>query len=157
MTHMASPRKQPAAPGEAPNPPRAAAAQAGANSRPADARRSVHGMIETAVRRVIDVVDEETEALRGGTGADLRAFNERKSLGLIELNRALRLLDGAEPDRATRSLLETLNERLTLNRHVLTIQLEAVREVAGVISQSIREAESDGTYTLAFRSKGGTP
>jgi hypothetical protein len=105
----------------------------------------------------MDVLDEETEALRSGVNADLKSFNERKSLGLIELNRALRLLEGAEPDRATRRLLDSLNQKLTLNRHVLTIQLEAVREVAGIISQSIREAESDGTYTLAFRSKGPTP
>lgn len=123
----------------------------------ADEAKPSRGTIETAVRRIIEVVEEETDALRRGGDADLRSFNERKSLGLIELNRALRLLDGAEPDPATRRLLESLNEKLTVNRHVLTIHLEAIREVAGVISQSIRDAESDGTYTFAFRSKGRTP
>ena len=123
----------------------------------ADEAKPSRGTIETAVRRIIEVVDEETEALRRGGDADLKSFNERKSLGLIELNRALRLLDGAEPDPATRRLLESLNEKLSVNRHVLTIHLEAIREVAGVISQSIRDAESDGTYTFAFRSKGRTP
>jgi hypothetical protein len=123
----------------------------------ADEAKSSRGTLETAVRRIIEVVDEETEALRRGGNADLKSFNERKSLGLIELNRALRLLEGAEPDPTARRLLESLNEKLTVNRHVLTIHLEAIREVAGVISQSIRDAESDGTYTFAFRSKGRTP
>jgi hypothetical protein len=123
----------------------------------ADEAKPSRGSLETAIRRIIEVIDEETEALRRGGAADLRSFNERKSLGLIELNRALRLLDDAEPDSATRRLLENLNEKLTVNRHVLTIHLEAIREVAGVISQSIRDAESDGTYTFAFRSKGRTP
>lgn len=136
-----------------------AAAPSGAYSTAArgDEANSSRGMIETAVRRVVEVLEEETEALRRGGDADLRSFNERKSLGLIELSRALRQLEGTEPDRATRRLLESLNEKLSVNRHVLTIHLEAVREIAGVISQSIRDAESDGTYTFAFRSKGQTP
>ena len=139
-------REAPATPGMAASPGKAE-----------DTRSPVRGNIRTAVTRLIDVIGEETHALRSGEAVDLRAFNERKSLGLIELNRVLRLLENAPPDNATLGLLQQLNETLNTNRYVLTVHLEAVREVAGIISQSIRDEESDGTYTLAFRSKGQTP
>jgi hypothetical protein len=113
-------------------------------------------MIENAARRLAAIVDEETEALRrGATQADFREFNSRKSLGLIELNRAIQLLAGVRPTLATERFLGALNFKLEANRKALKLHMEAVGEVVAVISQCVRDAESDGTYTHAFRSKGG--
>lgn len=112
------------------------------------------GMIASAVDRLASIVDEETDALRRGTQADFKTFNSRKSLGFVELSRALRLLDGGKPDPATTRLLRALGTKLEANRTMLKLHLDAVGEVASVISQSIQEADSDGTYTVAFRSKG---
>jgi hypothetical protein len=121
---------------------------------PEEHRLMVRRIIETAVNRLATIVDEESEALRHNSPIDLKASNDRKSLGLIELNRALRLLDGTTPDGPTKTLLERLNGKLDANRHVLKLHMEAVREVAALISQTMREADSDGTYTVSFRSKG---
>lgn len=115
------------------------------------------GIIEAAVNRLADILDEETAALRAHTPIDLKASNDRKSLGLIELNRVLRLLESKKPEPLALKVLERLNSKLDANRHFLKLHMEAVREVAAIISQTIREAESDGTYSSAFRSKGSTP
>lgn len=124
---------------------------------PEERRRLVRGIIEAAVNRLADIVDEETAALRGRTPIDLKASNDRKSLGLIELNRVLRLIESTKPEPSTLKVLERLNGKLEANRHFLKLHLEAVREVAAIISRTIREADSDGTYSPAFRSKGQTP
>ncbi len=127
------------------------------SARPGDRRLVIRGIVETAVTRLAGVIEEETAALRSRAAPDLKPFNDRKSLGLIELNKALRLLEGSKPDRYILDLISDLNSKLETNRHVVKLHLEAVREIATIIAQSIRDAESDGTYTLAFRSKGQAP
>jgi len=124
---------------------------------PEERGQFVRGIIEAAVNRLADILDEETAALRDHTPIDLKASNDRKSLGLIELNRVLHLMESMKPAPATQRILERLNAKLDANRHFLKLHMEAVREVAGIISQTIREADSDGTYSSAFRSKGPTP
>lgn len=121
---------------------------------PEERGRLLRGIVEVAVNRLEDILDEETAALRGHAPIDLKASNDRKSLGLIELNRVLRLIERETPEPSTLQILQRLNGKLDANRHVLKLHLEAVREVAAIISQTIREADSDGTYSSAFRSKG---
>jgi hypothetical protein len=120
-------------------------------------RYVIAGIIEAAVNRLANIVDEETAALRSHTPIDLKASNDLKSLGLIELNRVLRLIESAKPEPSTMKVLKKLNGKLDANQHFLKLHLEAVREVAAIISRTIREADSDGTYSPAFRSKGQTP
>lgn len=117
----------------------------------------LRGMIEAAAKRLVSVVDKETEALRSGAKIDLKGSNGLKSLGLFEFNRAIQLLEGSPPDESTIRVLKLLNEKLETNRKVLKLHMEAVNEIAGIISESIREADSDGTYSLSFRSKEQKP
>jgi hypothetical protein len=117
----------------------------------------VRNAIEAAVNRLADILDEETVALRDHTPIDLKASNDRKSLGLIELNRVLHLMESMRPAPETKQILERLSAKLDANRHFLKLHLDAVREVAAIIAHTIREADSDGTYSSAFRSKGHTP
>ena len=135
-----------------------AASKAIEKARPEERGPMLNGMIETAVRRLSGIIDEETEALRkGASSADFKTFNSRKSLSLVELNRAIRLLGDTPPDPSTLRLLASLNRKLEVNQQVLKLHMDAVGEIAGIISQTIREADSDGTYTHAFRSKGKKP
>jgi hypothetical protein len=114
-------------------------------------------MLEKAVQRLEETVDQETAALRGAGRADFNEFNTRKSQGLFELDRALRMLGSAQPNEEVKTHLRTLRQKLDTNREVLKIHLEAVREVAALISDAIRNVESDGTYSLTFRSKDPEP
>jgi hypothetical protein len=116
--------------------------------------QSMLSVIQAAVTRLIEVVDQETIALRTTPSSDLKDFNARKAHALLDLDRATRSLKGVRPDEATLRLLASLREKLDLNQHVLSMHIEAVREIAGVIADTIREADSDGTYTHSYRSKG---
>ena len=106
------------------------------------------------LERAIEVVDQETAALRSRAGIDLADFNNRKSQGLLDLNRALRSHDGLARDKTALARLAGLRAKLDANRAVLKTHLDAVREVANVLADAIRDTESDGTYSPGFRSGG---
>lgn len=118
---------------------------------------AVAALLEAAMRRLEETVDMETAALRNRQPIDLNEFNTRKNQGLLELDRALRMLGGAQPSESMLAHLGRLHRKLDVNREVLKIHLEAVREVAAIIAEAMRSADSDGTYSLAFRSKGPAP
>jgi hypothetical protein len=109
------------------------------------------GALDGAIQRLEAVVDQETAALRAHAAVDLNAFNNRKSQGLLELNRALRSLGGTGGDAAIATRLAALRAKLDVNRTVLKMHLDAVREISNIMADAIREAESDGTYTPTIR------
>jgi hypothetical protein len=117
----------------------------------------VNVMLESAVRRLEETVEQETAALRSRSPIDLNEFNNRKSQGLLELDRALRMLGETQPSDDMKAALKILRDKLDLNREVLKTHLDAVREVASIIADAIRNAESDGTYSFPFRTKGHAP
>ena len=104
--------------------------------------------LERAIERLEEVVDQETAALRSRAGIDLADFNNRKSQGLLDLNRALRSHDGLARDKAALARLAGLRAKLDANRAVLKTHLDAVREVATVLADAIRDAEF-GRHLLA--------
>ena len=108
------------------------------------------GSIERAIEYLGAVVEQETTALRARVHVDLTEFNNRKNQGLLELNRALRGLDpAAGPSLAPR--LADLRAKLDVNRSLLARHMEAVREVANVVAEAIRDVDSDGTYSSSIR------
>ena len=102
--------------------------------------------LDRAIEYLGAVVDQETEALRARAMVDLGEFNNRKNQGLLELNRALRGLDTGAASRVG-ARLAGLRAKLDVNRALLKTHLEAVREVASVVSEAIRDSDSDGTYS----------
>ena len=112
---------------------------------------SASTLVERAIERLEEVVDLETRALRSRVAVDLREFNNRKSQGLLELNRALRTPDGLAKDKAVLARLAGLRAKLDANRAVLKVHLEAVREIASVVADVIQDADSDGTYSQSIR------
>jgi hypothetical protein len=110
--------------------------------------------LERAIERLGEVVDQETAALRNRVAVDLADFNNRKSQGLLDLNRALRAHDGLARDKAALERLAGLRAKLDANRAALKTHLDAVREVATVLSDAIRDAESDGTYSPGMHGGG---
>jgi hypothetical protein len=138
--------------------PQAAPARAnglGVAPRPGEGTLAAPAPVDRVIERLEEVVDQETAALRNRTAIDLRDFNNRKSQGLLELNRALRGLDNAPKDRTVTTRLAGLRAKLDVNRAVLETHLAAVREVATVLADAIRDAESDGTYSPSIGGGGG--
>ena len=110
------------------------------------------------VGRVEAVVEAETEAFSRNLKLDMVALNQRKRQGLLELSRVLRNLPGLGPNAVSRERLAGLAGKLETNRTVLDRQLRALREVADIVARSLKEAESDGTYSrLAGSRAAGQP
>jgi hypothetical protein len=111
------------------------------------ARVPVAPMIEPSILRLEEIIDQETEALRSRKAVDLKSFNDRKSQALLELTRLLRHVQGGAGNPQLKSRMESVRAKLEVNRALLKMHFEAVREIAETLSDAIRNAESDGTYS----------
>jgi hypothetical protein len=111
-------------------------------------------LVENAIERLEEAVEQETAALKSRTRIDLREFNDRKSQGLLELTRAMRHMEGMQPEPALMTRLAALRAKLEINSATLKLHLDAVREVSAVMADAMREAESDGTYSRSIRPAG---
>ncbi|HMH97586.1 MAG TPA: flagellar biosynthesis protein FlgN [Bradyrhizobium sp.] len=106
----------------------------------------VRGLL-AAIRRLEDVVGEETIALETRAKVDFDDFSARKSQSMLEFVRLMRarIHLGGEPQITEE--IQRLREKLERNRAILEMHYAAVRDVASIIVKAIREAESDGTYS----------
>jgi hypothetical protein len=96
--------------------------------------------------RLEQIIDAETDSLTRNLPDRIGESGQRKRQGLLELGRAMRHLRGkASPEVQDR--LNAFSGKLENNRRMLDIHLRAVRDVADLIARSLREMDSDGTYT----------
>ena len=107
-------------------------------------------LVESAIERLEEAVEQETAALNMRAGVDLREFNDRKSQGLLELTRAMRHFEGTAPEPALMTRLARLRSKLDRNSVALRMHLDAVREISAVMADAMRDAESDGTYSSSM-------
>lgn len=115
------------------------------------------GALLEAMDRIGSIVDTETEALRQLRVVDLADFNNRKSRGLLDLTRAFRALEGERLDERAAARLKQLRAKLEANQAALSMHLAAAREITTIVAQSIRDSESDGTYSNILPSRAGNP
>ena len=108
--------------------------------------------ITGALERLEELIDRENHALVVHEALDYADLNRRKSQSLLEVTRLSRSL----PPGSAASLapqLGRLRDKLTDNHRTLGVHMNAVREIADLIVQSLSDAESDGTYGMARRGK----
>lgn len=98
------------------------------------------------VARLEELLREETAGLRGASIESLKAMNHRKSQCLLEFTRAARGLGEGPPHPRLAAGLERLGAVIAQNQSALSTHFEAVREIAGIIAETMRAHESDGTY-----------
>lgn len=116
-----------------------------------------HAVLLDVVERIEQIVDNETDALRRFKAIDLREFNTRKSQGLLELTRAVRALGGAGLDPRSSARLKLLRAKLETNQTVLATHLRAAKEITSMVAETIRDSESDGTYSNVMPLRGASP
>lgn len=116
-----------------------------------DVSAVMNGALGQAVGRLEVLLDQEMAQLRHASVEDLRDFNNRKAQAFVELNRAVGGLAGQAPSADLRARLSSLRQKLDVNRRTLKMHLDAVQEVAGMLADQIRDAESDGTYSYGIR------
>ncbi|WKA27280.1 flagellar biosynthesis protein FlgN [Bradyrhizobium roseum] len=110
----------------------------------------VQGLL-AAIRRLENVVEEETVALETGTKIDFDDFSARKSRSMLEFVRLMRARTYLGGEAEVTEEVQRLRQKLERNRQILEMHYDAVREVATIIVRAIKEAESDGTYTRTAR------
>ena len=129
----------------------AAAPAAGQRANDAKGTSVMLSVVESAIERLEEAVEQETAALQRRAVVDLKEFNDRKSRGLLELTRAMRQIDSAVPDQLLVARLARLRAKLEVNGAVLKLHLDAVREVSATMAEAMRNADSDGTYSRPLR------
>jgi hypothetical protein len=103
--------------------------------------------LSPALLKLIDVVEEENAVLRAH-GISLHAgFTDRKNQALRELMAVQKTIRLSSAQEACGALLRRLRGSLQENGQLLKLNIAAVGEISDIIIGSLREAESDGTYS----------
>jgi di/tripeptidase len=116
------------------------------NGTEAEKSEEVRGLL-AAIRRLENIVEEETAALATGKKIDFDDFSARKSRSMLEFVRLMRARMHLGAEIEVTEEIQRLREKLERNRSLLEMHYDAVREVASIIVKAIKDAESDGTYT----------
>ncbi|MBB4040784.1 shikimate kinase [Microvirga flocculans] len=111
-------------------------------------------MLMKSLDRLEETLDMETAALMARDLSGLEEFNRRKSQCLLEISRMVRTADVSALDDASASRLEDIREKIERNQDILRRHMQAVEEVATIISNAIQSAESDSTYSAHMNKVG---
>ncbi len=102
--------------------------------------------IETVLDGLINVLDQERLALKDAARTQFGDLTRQKLQLLAQLNRAV---------QAPTALPQSIEDKLRLARRkldenaaMLKRRMDAIREISAMISREIRDAESDGTYSV---------
>jgi hypothetical protein len=120
-----------------------------ANERP----NMVFTAFADTVGRLERLIQLETEMLSVHRVIAFDDFNRKKSHALIELRRAIDAMHGLcreDIELDPKPLLDNLRAGLQRNLAVLQIHLNAANALAAIITRTIQEHDSDGTYTRAI-------
>ncbi len=104
-------------------------------------------MLMKSLDRLEEALDMETAALMARDLSNLEEFNRRKSQCLLEISRIVRTSEIHALDQRATKRLQDLQVKIEANQDVLRRHMQAVQEVASIISNAIQHAESDSTYS----------
>lgn len=120
---------------------------------------SQNGLTKTHLKRLLvrvgQIIDAETRLLSESPRADLAAANARKNRCLYELNLVSRDLARFELDGEIRREIMVLGRKVERNEAMLRANIQATKEVIGILGDAITHAESDGTYPSGSRLPAG--
>lgn len=93
-----------------------------------------------------DCVDRETELLASGRSVGFEEIVARKQRGLMDLWSAFSDHRGAI-GASEQAALKDLRRKLDANADALRAHVRAAHEIATLLREAVRDAESDGTYS----------
>jgi hypothetical protein len=111
-------------------------------------------MLMNSLDRLEETLDLETSALMARDLSNLDEFNRRKSQCLLEISRIVRTADIASLDPKGTKRLQDLRAKIERNQDILHRHMQAVQEVASIISNAIQSSESDSTYSAHMNKAG---
>jgi hypothetical protein len=99
------------------------------------------------VERLEGLIEAETRILKEGQRVDFEALNMRKTHALLEFTQVMKNAS-QESIAQARERVDNLQKLLFANTEALERHLQAMQEITMLIVESIREDESDGTYSI---------
>ncbi|SDQ93181.1 hypothetical protein [Pseudovibrio sp. Tun.PSC04-5.I4] len=102
--------------------------------------------LSKSIARVEVLLDAENEALVGNGSVDLEESAYLKGKAMLELDLAGKIVGPANLPSELVVRLQTLHDKLASNMKLLSTQLNAVKDVSGLLSRVMKEQDSDGTY-----------
>ena len=106
--------------------------------------------LTAALRRAVAAVRDETRALKANPTADLKAYEYGKSQALLDLTRARALVPPSAFSAEVKAELAEFKAALEENIGLLRLHMDAVSEVVGMMSKTMIDYDSDGTYQAPF-------
>jgi hypothetical protein len=104
------------------------------------------------IERLERLIEAETSLLKSGQIVDFETLNLRKTHALLEFTQASRNAS-RECVSSARGRVEALHKLLAANTEALERHLQAMQEITMLIVTSIREDDSDGTYSFKAMSR----
>lgn len=103
--------------------------------------------IKTVLGRLEMIVDNENDRIGKDPQFDLKVSNAHKSRCLYELTMLFRSTSPQELAVNHIEQMHALKVKLALNARRVEAHLNAVRTVADLLKNAVRDADGDGTYT----------
>lgn len=103
--------------------------------------------LEPALLKLVEIIEEENGNLSRQAVVSHASFTDRKNHALRELMAAQRFDNKPSRIAECGALLKRLSDVLKTNSRLLKLHITAVGEVSDIIIGSLREADSDGTYS----------
>lgn len=115
---------------------------------------SARSALPQALAKLIDVLDEENSVLQHHQVIVHAGFTDRKNQALRELMAALRFESLPAAAAAVKPQVQRLSSALQDNARLLKLHIGALGEVSDIIINSLKDAESDGTYSRNSAGRG---
>jgi hypothetical protein len=103
--------------------------------------------IRTVLGRLELIIDNENQRIGKDPQFDLKVSNAHKSRCLYELTMLFRGTDLKQLAVSHLEQMHDLKAKLALNARRVEAHLHAVRAVADLLKNAVRDADGDGTYT----------
>jgi len=103
--------------------------------------------IKTVLGRLEMIIDNENARIGKDPEFDLKVSNAHKSRCLYELTMLFRDTDPRELAVGYAEQMHALKKKLAINARRVEAPMNAVRAVADLLKNAVREADGDGTYS----------
>ena len=113
-------------------------------------RLTANAALQPALQKLVEIIEEENAVLQRHRVVSHAGFTDRKNHALRDLMAIQRHNAPGPALSFCKPLLTRLSTALKVNGTLLKLHISAVGEVSDIIINSLREADSDGTYSRGF-------
>ncbi|EDQ34615.2 hypothetical protein HPDFL43_00420 [Hoeflea phototrophica DFL-43] len=103
--------------------------------------------IQLVLSRLETVIDAENKALGVERDYDLKRSNALKSRCLYDMTMLFKNIRPGQLAPGHKRRLDSVRAKLDVNQAKVKAHMDAVRDIADMIKESVAESEADGTYS----------